>query len=275
MPNTIYSTVAYLKDGIDAFGAYVAPVKNFSTKFEQEAIKGNSISVSLYSAGTGSVFTGTYADGASVIGEISVPLTHVYVPLEINVLESDKNAGAELSKLYKTGLQNFAQKVNEVILADVASYTTSASVANAAAFTFTSVKGLAAQLDTLSAPMVDRSLVLKSDFYGALRTDPAATVKLSVTDYDFVGAYPAATLPAAVKGVAFGGISTYAVGAALPKNPLIGSSALIDYQTFTDEVTGIPYQLLVWGDANSGKIKAVFETRVGGKVGVQGSVKIV
>lgn len=275
MANTIYSTVAYLKDGIDVFGAYVAPIKNFSTKFEQEAIKGNSISVSLFSAGAGSVFSGSYGDGASVIGEISVPLTHVYVPMEINVLESDKNAGAELSKLYKTGLQNFAQKVNETILADVASYTTSASIVTAASMSFSSVKTLASQLDVLNAPMGDRSLVLKTDFYGQLRTDPAATVKLSVTDYDFVGAYPTATLPAGVKGVAFGGISTYAVGAALPSNPLIGSNALIDYQTFTDEVTGIPYQLLVWGDANSGKIKAVFETRIGGKVGHQGSVKIV
>ena len=125
--------------------------------------------------------------------------------------------------------------------------------------------------------MEDRSLLVRNDYYGSLRPDPTATIKLTPQDYGFQTVSPVGTnvLPSGVKGVALAK-GAYGVAAALTNNSLVGTNAVIDSTVLTDDKTGISFRYIVWANPTSGTINGTFETRVGGKVGQpSGSVKLV
>ncbi|MBC2602079.1 P22 phage major capsid protein family protein [Puniceicoccus vermicola] len=272
MANTFYTNTEFFDKGLSAFAGEMSFIEGFSTKFEVSDIAGSSVSVPLIDAGSAGVFSGVYQNDSDTMTEIDVGVTHVYKKFSVNVTEASTNAAATLENLYVSNMRSFAAKVSETILADVANYTDAVTGLSVGSFDFDDVKSASIELDDNGVPMANRSLVLSPSFNTALLPSTSDNLKLTPEDYGFAS-YRNAYLPSGVHGIATHA-GSYACAVALPKNPLIGSSALIDHEVIIEPTLGIPVQMLVYGEPNGGKISAVFEALVGGKVAQDKGVKL-
>jgi hypothetical protein len=247
-------------------------MKAVSTEFVPEPVMGSALVVPLYSAtAEGGLFNGTYEATGSGMTQVSVPLSHVFQPFDINITEATTNAGARLEKLYEVNLQRFSQNVAREVLRDVTNFTTSASFAG---FGYDTVRSIA---NTLNQNNVtgERHLIVDTTIAGGLYVSSSMNTKVTPQDYDFTSAPKISTgiLPSNVRGVALAA-PCYAMANALPVDPLKGTNSYIEHSIITDPVTGFTFAYKVFSLPNSGRIRGVFEALVGGRIGNNRAVVI-
>lgn len=265
MANTFYTDVQYFEDALVSFRDKLAPISALSTKFEGE-IQGASVIVPLASTGAGQEFAGTYAVDNSTLAEITVPVKHVFKSFSINVGDASKSAAASLKNLYKTNLDALMAAIQTTAFADVSNFTAEEEFTTGA-FGWADVK--AALTTGADLPEDGKVLILKSALNTQLLPNADDNIVVKAEDYD-LSKFVSSKLP--VDGV-LTHAGTYAVATALPSNPLVGTTALIDSEII--EVDGMQILYTVSGSGDTGTIRGTFAVLVGGKIAQDKSVNFV
>lgn len=265
MANTFYTETEYFEDAIVSFESKLAPIMALSTKFEGE-INGATVTVPLASTGAGQEYVNTYAVDNSVLAAIEVPVKHMFKSFSINVGDASKSAAAQLKNLYKTNLDALMASIHTSAFAGLSAITEEVDVA-LSSFGWADVKTALEAGEDL--PEDGKTMILKSAYNTALLPSAGDNLLIKAEDYDLTK-FVSNKLP--VNGV-ITHPGAYAIATALPSNPLVGTSALIDFEII--EVDGMQILYTVSGDGNTGTIRGTFAVLVGGKLAQDKSVKFV
>lgn len=279
-----------LASGIfEAFIAGILPMTRFSNNFsEAETQRGNKVKVPFVSsADAAGDFAGTYTmqDTDSVGKDITID-KRKFVSWALTSQEIADNPQLNLDMFMKQKGFQLAKAFQQDVWSLVTNTNYGAAAFTGAASTFDSddVVDIATVCDTADWPEFMRSLILKETYYGSLLKDAGIS---DASAYNSDSAVRDAMIPRlsgfdVYKSTLIPANGENLVGfAANPDAILLASrvirpddvSGTINFETFTDEATGITASYREWFDADTDTTKRVLEFNYGYLLGNGAAIK--
>lgn len=271
-----------LRNGIRALKKRLSPVLAFSTVMRSQVLtETNKVQVPFYALETltSKDFDGSYsfvgADGTVAAREVEVN-KRKYQPLEFTSKELRRNSAVDLNMVMMLKIEKLAEDV----LNDIASVITNANfgaaifTGAASGFDRTDVSGIRTDLSQVNWPHAGRSLVLESDYEGALvndiitvATDGGDNVRREGSVGRLLGfdIFEHPNMPGNGENLVGYTALPYAILAAFsPIEPAEEvKDNLSDYRIITDPDTGLSLEYRSWGDPNSDTARRVIEVNYG------------
>ena len=268
--------------GFEAFKAALAPTRAFSTNFDAEARQKNAtINTRIITGMTAAAFNGDYETGDTTTTAIAIALSnHAFRSFHMTDVESDKTpVGASTMEMQaKEAAYAVAKKIWEDTLALVtnANYSTAAFVGAASGFDADDVVDIADALDDANAGNENRALVLKNEYYTALRKDASIKGRDGVYGSDAFHSgtipnvsgftvYRSPAVPANSENLVGFACTPAAIALAVrPVAPQPGAEKVLEsFQIMTDPSTGLSLGYRSWYSAKTGTKWGTFEAVYG------------